>query len=769
MAEEDETPQRSKDVDEIVVTGTNIRGIAPDSSPTVVYDRDDIEKSGVFTTEQFVRSVPQVFGGGINSATARGLPNDLESRSNTTIASGINLRGLGAGATLTLLNGRRLAPAGTGGGFVDVSAFPLSAIDRIEVLTDGASSIYGGDAVAGVVNFTLRDDFQGAETNVSYGLVTEGDLDQIRVSQTFGTSWASGNALVSYEFFDQDALFASEKAFSRDALPSETLLPEQDRHSVIAALSQEITDAVTFKAMGFYADRDSFGSNNRDSILRANTANTEQFLISPSLEYAFSNDWRVVLGGDYSETNTEAITVSTLLPSNTLFSLLEPGTEASLASVDVIADGTLFPLPGGPMKLAFGGAYRNEEFAQLNFDQLIVEGDRQVWAAFGELFLPIVGSENRLPGVERLEITASARFDDYSDFGSSVNPKVGFLWSPFPGFNFRGSYSTSFNPPPLGLAVDTKTNAVADFAINPANPAVIDIPYLLIGPGSVPDLEAENSRTFTAGADYEFELGGGQLTLSSTYYNINFEDRIGPFPRPPGFRNNNELALILDSFPSEIITLNPSLNDVQTFIDFAASSGGEVLVVGGIDLSNIAFIADFRTRNLLSAKTQGLDFNFRYDIDTDFGAFNASFNANYIIDFTKQSFPTAAVIETLNRPFDPVDLRLRGGLGWARDEWQVSVFVNYTDNYEDIRVTPAAPIESWTTVDLNIAYDLGDRTGTFLLDNTRLSLSVINLFDQDPPTVVNDADRPGFSPASFDSANANPLGRFISFSVLKSW
>ena len=308
-----DTPQMRgarENADEIVVTGTNTRGVAPKSSPTFVFDRTEIEQSGFLSTEQFIRSIPQVFGGGVNSASARGIPIDLESRSNAAISSAVNLRGLSSGATLTLLNGRRVAPAGTSGGFVDISAIPLSAIGRIEALTDGASSIYGGDAVSGVVNFVTHDDFDGAEIRVDYGLVTEDDLDQVRASQTVGANWGSGNALASYEFFDQDALRVREKSFARAVLPSETLLPEQQRHSVIAAVSQSITETVRFSVNGFYADRESFSADNGDDVLRVRTANTDQFLVSSLVAYEGLGDWRIALGGDYSETNAASVSES---------------------------------------------------------------------------------------------------------------------------------------------------------------------------------------------------------------------------------------------------------------------------------------------------------------------------------------------------------------------------------------------------------------------------------------------------------------------------
>src|SRR5262249_42318610 len=134
---------------------------------------------------------------------------------NFSRAAGVNLRGLGESATLVLVNGRRVAPAGGyTGSFVDVSNLPLSAVERVEVLTDGASALYGADAIAGVVNFILRDDYTGLDATLRNGMVTDGDLDESQAAITFGKAWSSGNFLVSYEYFDRSNLDSSERSYA---------------------------------------------------------------------------------------------------------------------------------------------------------------------------------------------------------------------------------------------------------------------------------------------------------------------------------------------------------------------------------------------------------------------------------------------------------------------------------------------------------------------------------------------------------------------------
>ncbi len=125
----------------------------------ITLDRTAIQNSGYANTAELMRTLPQNFGGGIQPTTLGTLG---ESTNNISSASTLNLRGLGAESTLTLIDGHRIASDGFVGGVVDVSAIPLAAVDRVEVLTDGASAIYGADAVGGVVNFILRQDYDGA-------------------------------------------------------------------------------------------------------------------------------------------------------------------------------------------------------------------------------------------------------------------------------------------------------------------------------------------------------------------------------------------------------------------------------------------------------------------------------------------------------------------------------------------------------------------------------------------------------------------------------
>jgi outer membrane receptor protein involved in Fe transport len=202
----------SESIEEILVTGSRIRG-AQNSSPVITITRAEIDSAGFSTVEQLVESLPQNFGGGANQENFSDNfgPSAVRNRQLSGSEVSIDLRGLGPDSTLVLLNGRRLAQAGLAGSFVDVSSIPLSAIERIEVLTDGASAVYGADAIAGVVNFILIDDYHGVESRLRYGPDAGTDTSDLRFDHLFGKSWRTGDILFSYEFYSQDSLDTADR------------------------------------------------------------------------------------------------------------------------------------------------------------------------------------------------------------------------------------------------------------------------------------------------------------------------------------------------------------------------------------------------------------------------------------------------------------------------------------------------------------------------------------------------------------------------------
>jgi outer membrane receptor protein involved in Fe transport len=201
-------------VSEVMVVGSLIRGAGPSVSPVVAITRQDLDRSGRATLGEFLATLPQNFSGTVTPDTFLSGTDRLGT--NSIVAQGVNLRALGPSATLVLVNGRRMAGAGLKGDFSDISAIPTAAIARVEILLDGASALYGSDAVGGVVNVILRDDFNGAETRARVGGAA-GGADEQEIGQTFGRTWSGGHALLTYEYYHQGALASAARRFTANA------------------------------------------------------------------------------------------------------------------------------------------------------------------------------------------------------------------------------------------------------------------------------------------------------------------------------------------------------------------------------------------------------------------------------------------------------------------------------------------------------------------------------------------------------------------------
>jgi len=195
-------------VEEIVVTGSRIKRRDFNSpSPITTIDRDAIAASNEATLEGLLNEMPQVtphFGRGSNN------PGSGKSH--------INLRGLGPGRTLIMLNARRFAPSGVGNN-VDINNIPQALIDRVEVITGGASTVYGSDALAGVVNFVTRDDFDGFNVEASYSVTEEGDAAATDVNLAWGKNFGGGRGNVTLfgGYYEREELFAGDREFTRYA------------------------------------------------------------------------------------------------------------------------------------------------------------------------------------------------------------------------------------------------------------------------------------------------------------------------------------------------------------------------------------------------------------------------------------------------------------------------------------------------------------------------------------------------------------------------
>jgi outer membrane receptor protein involved in Fe transport len=211
LAQEEQASEPAVDEGEqtVVVTGTRIRRVdAETASPVFVIDKEAIAQSGVRTIGDLVQQIPSISGAATNPQVNNGGGNG---------DSNIELRGLDPARTLVLLNGRRVGILGQDTGAVDVNIIPLNLIERVDVLKEGAGAVYGSDAIAGVVNFITKQDFEGFEGNVQFGETDRSDGKNQKYDLTFGLNGDKGNLVVGGSFDHQDSVSAGARKFSRYA------------------------------------------------------------------------------------------------------------------------------------------------------------------------------------------------------------------------------------------------------------------------------------------------------------------------------------------------------------------------------------------------------------------------------------------------------------------------------------------------------------------------------------------------------------------------
>ena len=755
--------------DTIVVTGTLIRGLAPESSPVQSFFREDILNSGAATAQGFIQTLPQNFSGGSNE-TNGGLPNNLDAAGNVARGSSVNLRGLGSGSTLVLLNGRRMSPSSVFGDFVDISVIPASAIERVDIMTDGASSIYGADAVAGVVNFILRDDYEGVEASARYGSATEGSLDEFRGGLTGGTSWGSGNLLAAYEFLNRTNLSAGDRNFSNDAPLPTDLQPSQQRRSGLLSLSQDVTPFLELSGDVNFSSRETeFLSSVAGT--REQTSRTDALNVSFSASWDVLDDWVLDFSSSYSRIDLDSTSLVVATGSETSNEI-----ESDLFSSDLLISGDLVQLPAGSLKFAAGGHFRTEDLLATRQPSgvISVQGDREVYALYGEVFVPLIGPETAVPGVRRLEVNLSGRYSDFSDFGDTTNPKIGLLWSPVEHVRIRGSYSESFNPPALGRAGANDLSGTAYptalfnllLGLTPGDPSIANVTGLAIS-GTARDLGPETSSAFTGGVDIDRDWGAHRLSFSVSYFDIEFEDRIGTTPIPNNRSENDAPNIAFNNpelFPEGTVIFNPTVDQINEVI---ATLATPVAAFPGSDPLDAAFInfAGVRRNQTLNF-VEGIDFDLSYSYSGGSGVYNLGLSGTYLSEFQQQAASTTPLIDVLDTQFNPVSLRLRGTAGYSNNGFSLNMFVNHTDSYKVDSTPDAASIDSWTTVDLNLAYDFADRFGDGILKNTQLRVSLNNLFDENPPSTP---DAAVFGLFGYDPTNASPFNRFVSLEVIKEF
>jgi outer membrane cobalamin receptor len=758
---------RKKELDEIVVTGTNIRGVTSTASPTEIYTREDIDRTGLGTVASFIATLPQNFSNASEN-TISGVATGGTSPDNASGATGVNLRGLGNDATLVLINGRRLAPGGLNGDIVDVSLIPLAAVERVEVVTDGASAIYGSDAVGGVMNFILRQNYEGVETRARFGSVTDGSSHETQIGQIAGKTWLTGSVIGSYEYYDRTPLSGLDRSVSRNALQPFSLLPEQVRQSALLNLQQSLTAGIELYADSMFSHRTTYFDATAPGFSQHSPSDISSYSLDIGSRFQLSDGAEVELTASYANSETHYKEGDNLLQ----FTTYSSDVNSAILAFDAKVDGTIATVSAGPIRYAIGSQFRKESYNFKGFQlapnspvtESRFEPDRNIDAAFVEMRIPVIGPAAGTSGKGSFELSLADRFEHYSDFGSTNNPQIGVSWIALSSLKFRGTAGTSFKAPAL-------------YKLNPIPSQTIALPLPDPGVGTSPcsmyvggtgntctnamvafggsrKLGPEKARTWTIGFDLQPEALPG-LRLNATYYNLHFTNRITD---PDSILSYIEALQNQGLLGPSIVQRDPSLALVQqlaaypTYVNFFA-----------LDLTTVKALVDYRSQNLATERTSGIDLDLGYTGNLFSGDFETGINATYILKLDNQFTAATPPVDNLNTPFNPINLRLRGRMEYQHAPLSAAAFVNFSNSYNDNRIQGATvPVASWTTIDMNVGYQLPEQLG--IAGASKLLFGVTNIANREPPFLTN----PGFG-VNFDGTNANALGRFVYIQLEKQW
>jgi outer membrane receptor protein involved in Fe transport len=746
-----------KDIQEITVTGTHIRGTKDSPSPVQVYTRADIDATGMITIQQFLQTLPENFGGAsentIDSIAAM-------SRTNNTVnGSAPNLRGLGAEATLVLINGHRVAPGDTGGDFVDISMIPLAAVERIEIVTDGASAIYGSDAVGGVVNIILRSNFDGAESRALFGAVGTGSMHNVQAAQTVGDSWQTGSALLSYQYSDQTPLSAGSRDYLHSIPLPFDLLPEQVQQSAFANLDQEVVPGIDLHGDAMYSHRATESVYGLDGGAAGNALTEtpsviDSYSASLGAAVALPRQSKLAAVATYSESDTSQQDYAT--PPADAPLVYVGKAKSALASLDVNLDGVLASLPAGLAHYAVGAQYRRESYG-FTYDYPPTDNtfypSRNVGSGYLELRIPVVGPTTYSHGDPALELTLADRAEHYSDFGSTNNPQIGAIWKPVSGWAIRGTYGTSFKAPLLS-------------ELNPIPGQVIPLPGALFTPapggtpntlfivGGNPNLKPEKATVWTVGLDFKPEDVAG-LTAKLTYYDIVFKDEITDAQSNVNVLNVFSEESILGP---QIVQRNPPYSLIQQLISLPSYENPY-----NVNPASIGALVDDRSLNLSTVKTRGLDFATDYKTTLLSSSIDTGVDGTYIFAFENQFSSSAPLTSYLNTSYNPTSLRLRGKGIVSLGALSTGLYMNFVNSYKDTNITPNGHVASWATTDAVVSYQFGSSEAPS--NGVSVSFAVTNLTNRNPPYMSNPT---GYG-ITYDGANANALGRFFSLRLQKRW
>ena len=406
--------------------------------------------------------------------------------------------------------------------------------------------------------------------------------------------------------------------------------------------------------------------------------------------------------------------------------------KSDLEVIEAFTSFDVFEMDGGFAALALGLQYRNQELS-MDYDALSnqdsftfvignpdIDGSQDVWAAFGELALPIN---------DQLDVQVAVRYEDYGGtIGSTVDPKLAVSYRATDEFSLRGSISTSFRAPTVFLAQGGATTLQQ--LQDPVQGATA---FVAVRTEGNEDLKPEESTAYNIGFSYEpFR----DLSIEVDYWNFEFED------------------LIIQENAQAVLNADPTNTD-------RVLRAGDPLTGPVLQINNTYV-------NASSLETSGVDFVASYKMESDAGVFTPSLNATYITKYDLSDPQAGSIDGAGRRNFNNIgtsspELRVNLGLGWKHDVHAANLFVRYISSYDDDQNCADGTsntgtcaggffeVDSIVTVDAQYNIDIGSMYDTE--QSYVLTIGGINLFDEEPPRL--------FTNSGFDSKVHDPRGRQI--------
>ena len=737
----------------LLVTGSRIKG-ANIAAPVIEVSQKEMRRSGQNDLGEVIRSLPQSFSGGQNPSVAPG--NVGIANQNLSGGSTANLRGLGGDATLTLLNGHRLS-YGSAVQAVDISAIPVSVVSRMEVIPDGASAIYGSDAVGGVVNIILKRDYEGYSTSARWGAATDGGDVEQQYNATAGIRWNSGGFIVAYDFLKGSDITARDRSYTDYMPDTATLLPERENHSLIFSGHQAIGPDLEFAVDALFNRREissMLALDARSGYL--NTPVNKSFALAPSLAWRINPDWTVNLSGLYGRDRTD---YDQRYYSNGAVASRAYGCYCNVArSVELGAEGKLLSLPAGDVRLAIGGGYRYNSFEDTNASGSRSNGGGSIDSsyAFGELNVPLISPEQDLSWAYRISINGALRYERYPGIDEVATPKLGLIYAPTRDFDLKASWGKSFKAPTLlqqyQMRYVTLRAASAYGGSQFPSGSVA-----MMSQGGNPDLKPERAETWTITLGAHPSAIPG-LQLDASYFNIRYKNRI---IQP--ISGVNQYSALSNPIFGDYVIYAP---DAATQAALIASTNGQLNNYSGApyDPSSVVAIAFNNFINGTEQKIHGFDLSGRYSLPIGaWGELNVAGNGSWLKS-TEQINENAPVTRLAGIIYNPPKFRGRFNISWTKDSFTLAGYVNHSGRLRDTRSTSENDVKSQTTFDLNALLNLPADTPLGAWD---FALSARNLFNARPPYAAPSGGNSFY--VNYDSTNYSPIGRFVSLSVTKHW